>query len=81
MPKVEQRLRVFVNHESVEIDGDHISAVELLRKASFEGEEWDLMRLNGKRDPSGGKPIDQESLLELTNDEHFRVIPGNRTFG
>lgn len=76
-----KRVRVFVNHEPVELERGRISVAELLETACFQGQEWDLMRLDGKKDLSGGKPVARQDLLEPRPEEHFRVIPGNRTYG
>lgn len=74
-------VRVNVNRQEVVLDGGQLTAVDLLRKAGFEGDEWDLLQLSGKDDLTGGRLIDQSSALELTEGDCFRVIPGNRTFG
>ena len=79
--QAKERVRVFVNHEAVELEGDRIRVKELLEIASFQGNEWDLMRLDRKDDLSGGTPVDLDTFLELRPEEHFRVIPGNRTYG
>lgn len=81
MQEVESRMRVFVNRESIELGREEILAAALLKSARFEGGEWDLMRLDGVGDPSGGNLVAQDTVLELKDGEHFRVIPGNRTFG
>jgi hypothetical protein len=72
---------VLVNRQEVAFDRVNVRAGELLEEAGFEGKEWDLLQLSGKNDPTGGRPIDQDSILELTEGDCFRVIPGNRTFG
>ena len=38
-------------------------------------------RLQGEGDPSGGEVILATATIDLQNGMHFRVIPGNRTFG
>lgn len=76
-----KHLHVFVNRTKVELDRNRMTGAELLAAAEFEGQEWDLLRLDGEGDARGGEPIDQGTVLELRNGQHFRVIPGNRTFG
>jgi hypothetical protein len=58
-----------------------MTGAELLAAAGFEGDEWDLLELKGEGDPSGGRLVEGGEELKLKNGEHFRVIPGNRTFG
>jgi hypothetical protein len=76
-----KHLEVFVNRKKIEIDREHVTGGELLQIAGFEGTEWDLLQLQGEGDPSGGTLVGQDEDLDLKNGEHFRVIPGNRTFG
>jgi hypothetical protein len=76
-----KRLHVFVNRKPLDLDAGQITGAELLAAAGFEGSEWDLLQLQGEGDPSGGTLISGEQALDLKNGEHFRVIPGNRTFG
>jgi hypothetical protein len=76
-----QKIHVFVNRTKVELDSNGMTAAELLVAAGFEGQEWDLLALQGEGDPSGGTVVLQDAPLALKNGERFRVIPGNRTFG
>lgn len=75
------KVHVFVNRRKVELAAGEMTAAELLRAAGFEGEGWDLLRLQGEGDPTGGDPIVATEVLHLKNGDRFRVIPGNRTFG
>ena len=75
------KVQVFVNRRKVELAAGEMTAAELLRAAGFEGEGWDLLRLQGEGDPTGGDPIVAADVLHLKNGDRFRVIPGNRTFG
>lgn len=74
-------VHVFVNRKKLDLDSDTITGADLLLKAGFEGSGWDLLRLQGEGDPTGGTVVIATDLLTLRNGEHFRVIPGNRTFG
>lgn len=74
-------IHIFVNRKKLELDTDDLSGAELLDKAGFEGKEWDLLKLQGEGDPTGGELIMFDQRLELKNGDRFRVIPGNRTFG
>jgi hypothetical protein len=58
-----------------------LTGEELLRQAGFEGNQWDLLRLQGEGDPTGGELIMFNQTINVKPGEHFRVIPGNRTFG
>ena len=78
-PKV--GVHVFVNRKKLDLDVETISGADLLLKAGFEGTGWDLLRLQGEGDPTGGTVVLATEILSIRNGEHFRVIPGNRTFG
>lgn len=77
----EPKLHVFVNRQKVELDRDEMTAAELLVAAGFEGQNWDILSLQGEGDPTGGELILAGTVLHLKNGDRFRVIPGNRTFG
>lgn len=74
-------VHVFVNRTKVEFDTREVTGAQLVDKAGFEGQSWDLFVLQGEGDPTGGNLILATQNLELKNGERFRVIPGNRTFG
>jgi hypothetical protein len=74
-------IHVFVNRSKLEITDAELTGAGLLAAAGFEGQEWDLLELNGEGDPTGGEVILADRTLKLKNGMHFRVIPGNRTFG
>ena len=76
-----EMLHVFVNRKKVELDREQITGEELLLKAGFAGKEWDLLKLQGEGDPSGGELIAYNATITVKDGDHFRVIPGNRTFG
>ncbi len=72
---------VFVNRRKVELEVTELTGEQLLAKAGFSGNQWDLLRLQGEGDPSGGTLIMFNQIISVKNGDHFRVIPGNRTFG
>jgi hypothetical protein len=72
---------IFVNRRKLELDQTEITGASLLVAAGFQGEGWDLLRLQGEGDPTGGTLIQATDTIELKEGERFRVIPGNRTFG
>lgn len=72
---------VFVNRRKLDLDVTQLTGAQLLEKAGFTGNQWDLLLLQGEGDPSGGELILANQMLTLKDGEHFRVIPGNRTFG
>jgi hypothetical protein len=74
-------IHVFVNRRKLELETGELTGAELLERAGFEGQAWDLLRLQGEGDPSGGELVMFDRTLTLKNGEHFRVLPGNRTFG
>ena len=75
------KIHVFVNRRKVDLDTEEIIGEELLKAADFEGNQWDLLKLQGEGDPSGGELILFNQSITVKNGDHFRVIPGNRTFG
>jgi len=75
------KAHIFVNRQKINLETDVLTGAELLAAAGFEGTEWDLLQLQGEGDPSGGEPITADQELHVKNGDHFRVIPGNRTFG
>jgi hypothetical protein len=72
---------VHVNRRKVELPSAEVSGAEILAAAQFEGQAWDLFRLQGEGDPTGGELILADQRITVHKGEHFRVIPGNRTFG
>ena len=74
-------IHIFVNRRKLEVGQDELTGEQILRLASFTGNEWDLLRLQGEGDPTGGEVILFNQTIKVKNGEHFRVIPGNRTFG
>lgn len=76
-----EKLFVFVNRKKVELDRERLTGEELLAAARFAGKEWDLLKLQGEGDPSGGEVIAFNATITVKNGDHFRVLPGNRTFG
>jgi len=74
-------LHVFVNRRKLELTTTEMTGQQLLERAGFSGQGWDLLRLQGEGDPTGGTLILSNDTVTLKNGEHFRAIPGNRTFG
>jgi hypothetical protein len=74
-------VHVFVNLKKIELSSDTMTGAELLEATEFQGQEWDLLKLQGEGDPTGGEVVMAGDTLELKNGDRFRVIPGNRTFG
>lgn len=79
--ETEQRVHIFVNRHKIELRKTKLTGEELLQAAGFEGNAWDLLRLQGEGDPTGGELIMFNQTIRVRDGEHFRVIPGNRTFG
>lgn len=74
-------VEVFVNRRKLELHQTEVAGAGLLAAAGFQGQGWDLFKLQGEGDPSGGDLIQATDSIQLKNGERFRVIPGNRTFG
>jgi hypothetical protein len=75
------KVAVFVNRRKLELHETELTGAQLLEAAGFQGTGWDLLKLQGEGDPTGGQLIQADDSLHLKNGERFRVIPGNRTFG
>jgi hypothetical protein len=75
------KVEVFVNRRKLELDAGETTGAGLLEAAGFQGQAWDLFRLHGEGDPTGGDLIQATDVIQPKNGERFRVIPGNRTFG
>ena len=78
---IKVEIHVFVNRRKVELEATELTGEQLLVKAGFAGNQWDLLKLQGEGDPSGGTLIMFNQTVTVKNGDHFRVIPGNRTFG
>jgi hypothetical protein len=78
---IESVVHVFVNRRKVDLDIRELTGEQLLAKAGFQGNQWDILRLKGEGDPTGGELILFNQTITVKNGDHFRVIPGNRTFG
>ncbi len=79
--KPAKTITIHVNRRKVELHSSEVTGAEILNAAGFEGQQWDLFRLQGEGDPSGGELVMADQALTVKKGEHFRVIPGNRTFG
>lgn len=77
----ETKVEVFVNRRKLELHQTEITGAGLLEAAGFQGQGWDLFKLHGEGDPTGGELVQATDVIRLENGERFRVIPGNRTFG
>jgi hypothetical protein len=74
-------VEVLVNRRRLELDQIEITGAGLLEAAGFQGQSWDLFKLQGEGDPTGGQLIQAGDSIHLKDGDRFRVIPGNRTFG
>ncbi len=81
MENVKGSIHVFVNRRKVEFSSTEVTGRQILEAAGFTGQGWDLLQLQGEGDPTGGTLIMADQTVALKNGDHFRVIPGNRTFG
>jgi Multiubiquitin len=75
------KVEIFVNRRKLELHQTEITGAQLIEAAGFQGEGWDLFKLQGEGDPTGGDLVQAADVLHLQNGDRFRVIPGNRTFG
>ncbi len=73
-------IHIFVNRRKLEVESSEMTGRQILAAAGF-GEGYDLLQLQGEGDPTGGTLILADQVVHLKEGEHFRAIPGNRTFG
>lgn len=71
---------IFINRRRFEVDGVEATAREILAIAGL-GEGYDLLLLRGEGDPTGGRCILADEIVELRPGLHFNAIPGDCTFG
>ena len=81
MDQTKGPVHVFVNRKKVEFPSPEVTGRQILETAGFTGQNWDLLKLQCEGDPTGGDLIVADKAITLKNGDHFRVIPGNRTFG
>ena len=73
-------IHVFVNNRKVNVPSNNITGGQLLRLAGFsEAEHWDLYRLQGENDTSGGTIVAAGEMLTVKDGDWFRVIEGHHT--
>ncbi len=72
---------VFVNRRKTELPHGPMTIPTLLIASGFEGTGWDILQLQGEGDPTGGTLLMADAMVEIKAGVHFRVLPGNRTFG
>lgn len=77
----QEKLHIFVNRRKVDLGQTEMTVAELVEAAGFQGQGWDVLRLQGEGDPTGGTLLPSTEPLHLKNGDRFRIIPGNRTFG
>lgn len=71
---------VFINRQKYEVEKRPMTGRAILAVAGF-AEGYDLLLLQGEGDPTGGEIVLADQTIEIKAGLHFRVIPGNRTFG
>ena len=74
------KTHIFINRRKYEVEEGTMTGREILALAGF-AEGYDLLQLQGEGDPSGGEVILADAPVAIKPGLHFRVIPGNRTFG
>ena len=79
--KQKSEFPIFVNRRKIEVELREMTGQQVLEKAGFEGKEWDLLKLQGEGDTTGGTLLLFNQAIALKPGNRFRAIPGNRTFG
>ncbi len=72
---------ISINRRKIELPPGPMTIATLLTEAGFEGTGWDILQLQGEGDPTGGTLLMADATVEIKAGVHFRVLPGNRTFG
>jgi hypothetical protein len=72
---------VFINRRKIELPLGPMPIPSVLTEAGFDGTGWDILQLQGEGDPTGGTLLMADATVEIKAGLHFRVLPGNRTFG
>jgi hypothetical protein len=78
---VVSKVHVFVNRSKVDLETTVVTGRQLLSAAGFLPEQWDLFRVRGEGDPTGGTRVELDESIEVKNGEHFRAIPTDRNYG
>lgn len=73
-------IHIFINRRRVETLERRFTGAQILALADY-GTDYELYRLKGEGDPTGGELIGHDEITELKNGLHFRAIPGNANFG
>jgi len=71
---------IFINHRRYEVDRRPMRGREIVGVAGY-GEGYDLLLLRGEGDATGGDVVFADQTVDIQSGLHFRVIPGDRTFG
>lgn len=71
---------IHINRTLYKVEERPMTGREILAIAGF-GQGYDLLLLQGEGDPSGGRLMLADELVEVRPGLHFRAIPGDRTFG
>ena len=71
---------IFLNRRKVEASSSPLTGLQILALGGY-GQDYDLYKLQGEGDPTGGVKVDHEEPIEIQNGLHFRAIPGNANFG
>ena len=72
--------KIHLNRRRVEAPRSPMTGAEILALGGY-GAEYELYKLQGEGDPTGGVAIAHDDEVELRNGLHFRAIPGNANFG
>ncbi|CCF85312.1 multiubiquitin domain-containing protein [Nitrolancea hollandica] len=78
---VSTKLHVFVNRKKVDVESAELTGEQLLTAAGLSPQEWDLFRLQGEGDPTGGTQVGIDEVITVKQAEHFRAVPANRNYG
>jgi len=78
--QAENTVPIFINRRKYDVEARSMTGREILAVAGF-AEGYDLLLLQGEGDPTGGEVILADQPVDIRAGMHFRVIPGNRTFG
>ena len=73
-------IRIHINRRTFEAERSPMTGLEILGLANY-GPDYELYRLQGEGDKTGGTLVQHHENVSLSPGLHFRAIPGNANFG
>lgn len=68
---------IFVNKKEIRVDEDDLTGKQILEKAGFDPNQYDLFLVHGQT----GQKIEQDQHVEIKNGMHFNAILKSVPYG